>query len=348
MHPDRTLGMFGLETISQILCKVAMRLSSARFLPCFVLSRNPLIITSYWADFAEQKEAILQTLPTDKTVYVLFMFGWHKETEDKMREVQEWAVRTLEERPNLSFRFLCNSAREQELARQMGLTATFCHQNAFIDESRYRVLPAQKKYDAIYIARISPFKRHELAANIPSLKLIGDYRPSETAHYHKVMELLKGADYTRKVPAFDVPKYLCEAHVGLCLSKEEGAMFVSAEYLLCGLPVVSTKNLGGRDALFEPEYALVPEDTPEAVAAAVQSLKERDICPDRIRNRTIQKMKAHRQVLIDILQEIYDAEGVRRIFADEFDSIFIHKLGIRTNLPIATQFTRVLREGMKL
>lgn len=42
-----------------------------------------------------------------------------------------------------------------------------------------------------------------------------------------------------------------QSRCGLILSAEEGACFAAMEYLLCGLPVVTTPNIGGRDEFFD-------------------------------------------------------------------------------------------------
>jgi hypothetical protein len=42
-----------------------------KFLPCYVISRNPLIIIVYWEDFINCKDDFLKSLPQDKNVYIL-------------------------------------------------------------------------------------------------------------------------------------------------------------------------------------------------------------------------------------------------------------------------------------
>ena len=81
-------------------------------------------------------------------------------------------------------------------------------------------------------------------------------------------------------------------------------MFASAEYLLAGLPVVTTRSRGGRDQFFHPDYVTTVEDTPEAVAAAVLDFKERKLDPFVIRNRTIALFREHRRRLVARLSEI--------------------------------------------
>jgi hypothetical protein len=56
------------------------------------------------------------------------------------------------------------------------------------------------------------------------------------------------------------------------------------EYLLCGLSVVTTRSIGGRNRYFAGNYCATVNDDPESVAAAVRRLKEQDF--DRLKIRT--------------------------------------------------------------
>ena len=80
-------------------------------------------------------------------------------------------------------------------------------------------------------------------------------------------------------------------------------MFVSIEYLLSGVPIVNTANIGGRDALF-PDFAVktVPDD-PEAVAEAVREFVENAPPPEKIRAATLEIIQAHREVFRGLLND---------------------------------------------
>ena len=239
--------------------------------------------------------------------------------------------------------FLCNSEREVESISGVGLRAEYCHQNAFLDERHYRLYDTPIRYDAIYIARITPFKRHHLALSIPSLRLIGDHSPQETDYFNETMRQFPRASWKRKVFSRFVSRAISEAHCGLCLSAEEGAMFVSAEYLLSGRPLVSTRNLGGRDAFFEPAYAYIAEDSAESVREGVEAMKRCALSPIEIRQRTIDKFRPHRERTIAILQDICDRAGVKREAAAEWPSYFTHKFGLRCFNGPRVRFTRILK-----
>ena len=119
-------------------------------------------------------------------------------------------------------------------------------------------------------------------------------------------------------------------------------MFVSAEYLLCGLPVVSTPNLGGRDQLFAADFALTVAPEPAAIAAGVATQVARRFDPRDIREATLARMTSHRETLVNLLQTIYDSEGVHRDAAAEWPTTFRHKMGIRCRVPPQVRRTRSL------
>jgi len=311
-------------------------------LPAYVIFRDPLVVISYFEDFLSHRAAILHAVEGHKP-HLLFQFGWHRETAERVDEVRREAEATLRLCPQAELIFLCNSEHETQMIASAGLRAEFCHQNAFLDETRYRIYPGTPKYDAIYIARITPFKRHHLAAKIPSLRLIGDHSAAEAEYFERVMGQLSHASWKRKVFSRFVSKAICEARCGLCLSAEEGAMFVSAEYLLSGRPLVSTANLGGRDALFGADYTYRAEDTPESVLAGVEAMRRCMVSPADIRARTIDKCRPHRERMIDILQGICDRAGVRRDAAAQWPSYFAHKFGLRCFNGPRVRLTRILK-----
>ena len=322
-----------------------MELIFGKFLPCYVISREPLIIVVYWEDFVNCKDDFLKSLPDDKNVYILCQLGWHYETEERIKEAQTANELFASLHPNLKFIYLCNSAIEENLFRKYEMNGILCHQNAFIDEKQYRIIKGAKKiYDAIYISRITPFKRHLLASKIKSLYLIGYCYDFEAEYRKTVFQAMPQALWKKKVYAFNIYKEISKAHVGLCLSAEEGAMFVSAEYLLCGIPVVSTRNKGGRDVMFTPEHVFIADDTPESVAQGVTEMTQRHLLPTSIRNAIIAKMLNYREIFIQIVQTIYNAEKTGRKFRDEWPEVFIHKLGVRCRVSIWTK----LRRGLKV
>jgi glycosyltransferase involved in cell wall biosynthesis len=252
------------------------------------------------------------------------------------------AIAILEEQHQLrypKFRFihLCNDKRQLELLGSLGCEAYFCNQNALVDERIYIPLKnIEKEYDAVYDARLLRFKRHYLAAQLRSLGLI--YYSAATEDESDYMEEVKkdfgyarffnhdGAGAYRILSASEVNSALNQCRVGLCLSAEEGAMYAGVQYLLAGLPLVTTPSVGGRDVFFDDEIAVTVEPTAAAVADGVREMIDRDLDPEYVRGKTLKRMRVHRNYFIELVQGIYGQEGLTRDFSSEWDNLFFNKL----------------------
>lgn len=336
--------------MASIFGKVLSKFFIKRKLPCYIISKDPHILMSYWLDFYKFRKKICSTFSDSEPTYLIFQLGYHVERIWRLEEIKRQfnEVSPLIKDKNVKMIFLANSENEKNLLEKNGFNTVYCNQNSFLDENKYKVLNIKKKYDALYLARITPIKRQELANKVTNLRLIGNYFEVEKEYFIERINELKNSTWKRKVWAFNVYKHMAKAHVGLCLSPEEGAMFVSAEYLLCGLPVVSTKSLGGRDVFFEQEFSRVTNDCPNEIQGAVQELKELNLNPHYIRFKTIQSFKKHRLNFINLIQSIYDECEISRSFADEWEKVFIHKMGLRTSVPFQIAKERTLTEANQL
>jgi glycosyltransferase involved in cell wall biosynthesis len=216
--------------------------------------------------------------------------------------------------PNIRFIILASAEEEESLARSRGIDTLLCNHNCFLDERLiYPEFNVPKLYDAVYNGRLVPQKRYELAAHTPRLAVIASAYDVEKKYATKVLSAMLDVAYCNYDPASVVHRHLgqeqvrrilVQSHCGLALSAIEGAMYASGEYLLAGLPVVTTQSLGGRDVFFHPDYVITVDDNPEAVAAAVADFKRRSLDPVLIRNRTIALFREHRRRLVARLSEI--------------------------------------------
>lgn len=115
-------------------------------------------------------------------------------------------------------------------------------------------------------------------------------------------------------------------------------MKASVQHLLAGLPVVTTRNLGGRDVLFDKSYVRWVDDDPGAVAEAVDELVRLDLDPNAVRRAVLSKMAAHRERF---------AQWVCRTIEDEGGEPGRWRHGWPTGLPnrleVLTQSDEVLR-----
>lgn len=263
-----------------------------------------------------------------------FLWLQNERTVRLMQEVRQLVARHL---PGWEMVILCNSEPEVELYGKTELRAVLFNQNSVLDETIYTVDPGVgKEFDAIYDGQLILFKRHALAYQLRSLALISykydmNYDP---AYGRKVVSDLAHATWInnpldpayRKLADAEVARELNRARVGLCLSAEEGSMYASTQYLLCGLAVVTTRSRGGRDGMFNPADCIYVEDTPEAVVAGVQEALARNLDPQAVRGRVLEKMQVHRAALVALVQDYLRRRGSTVDFAETFSRHFSNKL----------------------
>jgi len=182
------------------------------------------------------------------------------------------------------------AADEAELAalRAARVPALLGNLNMFTDERvfhPFRAAARRRTMDAIYVAPMVISKNHFLARDLGRVG-ISYYRHAGMDDVEpQVRSLLEGAVFlneSRFRPAGyfwpsdrRLANWICQADVGLALSERDGTCVETAKYLLCGTPVVSVRNVGGRDHFLKSPYSIQAETNPESVAAAVRELKAR-------------------------------------------------------------------------
>ncbi len=308
------------------------------FLFCHVISLDPIIIVGYGSPGPFEPAKTLCEALKDKRVYFLMGSWWSfqdsKELTDTVTMYREYS----EKYPNHHFYYTVNDAHDGELLTQYNVPCLLVHQNAFISERTYRInSDVEKKYDAIYNARLDPLKRHILSSKIDVPAYIYYNCAGETGwkYLQTIRKLLPrgvflNGDYEVGEYKFFSHDEICTFYnaskSGLCLSAVEGAMYASTEYLLSGIPVVSTHNAGGRNFFLQNEFSRIVDPNPYAIRDAVQELIDLQIPPEYIRRETLMRMLAQREKFISLVQSIYDQEGVARQFKDEWDTIYINKM----------------------
>ena len=128
-----------------------------------LLCGDPPVLAVYDSDFAANRAVFAAFAREHPRAAVLVQLGWQHETDEAAGRLAE-AVAAFRADVPASVRVvaLANCPREREQLAARGVEARFVHQNAFLDERRYRPLRAEKRYDAVYLARLTPFKRHVL------------------------------------------------------------------------------------------------------------------------------------------------------------------------------------------
>jgi hypothetical protein len=286
--------------------------------------------------FAHSLDRLFEHL-RDRRAYFLYKWCWNIDEPVRVDFVRRFERQHRRRHRGHTFIHLCNTEAQHEAFLRKGLSARLCSQNALADETVFIPLDGvARQFDAVYDARLKAYKRHHLAGEIRSLALIYAVNPTVDdmryvddtrrafGHAH-FFNHPHGGSYVHLEPV-DVNRSLNACRVGLCLSSVEGAMYASIQYLLAGLPVVSTRSLGGRDLFFDDAYVATVDERPEAVRAGVEDLIARAIPAEVIRAKTLAKIAVHRAAFIALVQQIYDEEGVRRDFSAEWPAIFHHKM----------------------
>ncbi len=234
------------------------------------------------------------------------------------------------------FIYLANTLKELELFQENDVRAIFCNQNTFLDPAIFFPLPHSKKqFRAIYDAAFIPYKRHYLARKVKGLAL-NAYVKKDTARsdIRSIKEGLPHAIWLKDGSAtgnvwlsdHEINLFLNEAQVGLCLSAMEGSMYASAQYLMVGLPVVTSQCCGGREIFFDSDFVRYVADDPDDVAEAVDEFCASPPDPMEIRNRTLARFAEHRARLVDLMNSIYYDEGNKVSWADEWPAQLPNKL----------------------
>jgi glycosyltransferase involved in cell wall biosynthesis len=207
--------------------------------------------------------------------------------------VKRRSLQISHRRRGIEAHLILNTDREFKMAKAFGIRCAFASQNIFINEDIFKPLNREKCFDAVYVAKLAPFKRHELAAQIAKLAII-QFAP---------VDLTKGCPSvahatTNQAPlAYDeVAKFINQASCSLALSKEEGGMLASFESLLCGVPVVSTRSRGGRDIFYDSSNSTIVDADSNAVAKAVAKWVQDPGNAADIRTRALRDLATHREL----------------------------------------------------
>jgi glycosyltransferase involved in cell wall biosynthesis len=295
----------------------------------YILSTEPLIVSymasrSFYKGLARelQRDAQDQDIPSSslpawfRPKYILEHIGgwsvpWHRMGRQKVKQVLHgFAGRD---------QHLIVNARDEDATRKRFLVrGSQFSGSIYVNEHLYNIIDEPKIYDAIYTAQFKPFKRLELAKNIEKLSII-----SYGGDLHTFCPELKHADFNREfLSREELARKYNQSYVGLCLSAVEGAMFASCEYLLCGIPVVSTPSKGGRDEFFTKENCIIVPPEPEAVAQAVEKWKQLVPDPHQIREQTLKKFYDIRRDYCVYIAKLIEQGGGGRLEPEKLLEIY--------------------------
>ena len=281
IHEDpKAIHNWASDTEEKAFCSLVHRASWGRVWTLgFFYSLNALFI----------RDEILPLF--QKNDYVLIPF-WGPISESN--EIHKGLMQKAKYPQNIFF--LANSDRCRDILRDEGVQAYTVSHNAFIDPETFSIKNVRKEYKAAFLGCCRPQKRPELTSLVlPDLTVI-------THSNEKQRELVSHAkNITFNPPHEKIAEEICKADSGLILSATEGGCYSSTEYLYCGLPVISTKSTGGRDAYYDESNSIIVDDTPESVKDAVDLVHKKNYDPNKIREGAL---KVSDQMLDTLAYEI--------------------------------------------
>ncbi len=289
--------------------------SSGKFIRIFYI--DPLMLFTQHHVFSDYSigKFVPPNIFREKECYLFSADNWYwKDTKYRIGQYQlilDGYQKFVLEYPNVKVIFM--HPDEGCVEGYPNIPYVIFNRNAMLDPNDYFVQSKQPKiYDAIYNANFYKYKRHELISTLSNVGLIYYLRNEQNKiHYIDDEEMIYGQQLRTQFQnnpnvtllndiygsyKFLSKREICEfynqSYCGLCLSDVEGACLVSMEYLLSGLPVVSTKNIGGRDVFLKnTKYALVDiQDNVDFVYDAVEYFKQNHIESIYIVNETLHRI----------------------------------------------------------
>lgn len=226
---------------------------------------------------------------------------------------------------------------------EKGKKSIIFNHNCLLDYNLFSIGNEYRIYNAVINSRPFTWKRVYLAKSLDNLVYIkgADWTINNPGWENKfTWDGYKNMNLTLKseIGVNEVSQIYQQSMVGLILSGNtgdnqqgpyEGACYSSSEYLLSGLPVVSTPSGGGRDFWFDNYNSIICEPIEESVKECVDILINRlnnnEIDRELIRNNQIEKMNNIRKNFIDKTEELFKLYNINIDAYKYFNDNYFHK-----------------------
>jgi glycosyltransferase involved in cell wall biosynthesis len=214
-------------------------------------------------------------------------------------------------------------------AYEYGYNAILCNHNSFIDYNKFKITEEKVIYDAVMNCRPELWKRPYLAEKVNNLAYIkgATYGNEELFDYSKLI-----CNYMNEkiIPIDEVIKIYNQSYCGMIFSESEGACYSSSEYLLCGLPVISTICRGGRDTWYNNKNSIIIDadsnSVKDAVDLCIKNIQENIFNREEIRNEHIMMSDHMRNNFIECTQFIFNNHKINIDAKEYWGKKYVHKM----------------------
>lgn len=241
----------------------------------------------------------------DKIGFVFMMCSWYN---------SQFLIKIAKSYSEYNIIILANSLEEKKyFETQVKNDVLFCNHNAFLNENIFKIdYNLKTEYELVIDSAFNIYKNVNLARDVKNVIHIGYFTNHESNEHNIVIpdfgvisNYLSGS-YKK----LDKPK-ICDFYnkslIGGIFSEVEGACFASSQYLLCGLPVISTKSLGGRDIWYNEDNSVICESNETSVLKACENAKQKlesgYFNREKIRNIHLKQMHQHRDTLAEYIKD---------------------------------------------
>jgi glycosyltransferase involved in cell wall biosynthesis len=315
-------------------------MTDMKFRGCVIKGNSPTVIytNNRWINVGHDNalEVLLSALDGQKVIVLVGIMWTVDPRAGNPSRLVSWSTHLCSKYKRLSIVLCANTPEEFSALSELWENVVLANQNMLVDENIFFPLDGEPKiYKAIYNAQFLPFKRHELLESLDSIALIGYNFEADKEYLEKIRGVLERAvllNEGQDGKAKFLSKRACnqalnQSGVGLCLSEKEGAMYASMEYLLSGLPVVSTESYGGRDFFFDDRYVVTVQPSAGDVAEAVEYLNAKSLDRGYVRAQVLQKVEKERALFVDFLDKLILEEGGNEKYASSnWSNFFVDQL----------------------
>ena len=277
---------------------------------------------------------IIEDKQRKQNTYFIFQLSWFKTYESFRKELDFVMEITNNRFKAKNFICMANTKEEVLAAIDCGLVySELINHNCWLDYNKFTSHNKNKRdYDLVCNARPEKWKRVSLGRKIKKLAIIqGNLnRKNDFIDYKELNPIFLNE---KRIPWEEVLEILNNSECGGSFSSAEGACYSSSEYLLCGIPIVSTKSKGGRDYFYNDYNSIIVPPDPDEVLKAVETWKQRrinnDYDPNLIRKNHIKESELLRKRFKNIVSRLFYEneinEDVEEIFANFYQHKFIKK-----------------------
>lgn len=169
--------------------------------------------------------------------------------------------------------WLCNNLDHMLYACEYGFDFILCNQNAFINITNFNIIENQTKvYDLVLNTRPVTIKNTHIAKDIDKLAIIKGYDFNQKLYYD-LYQLNPLYINNNRLEPNEVNNIMNQSICGGIFSLQEGACYSSSEYILSGIPVISTHSKGGREIWYNIYNSIIIDLNTESLKIAISYIK---------------------------------------------------------------------------